>query len=84
MTIVEVDRKPILGSTVRAGTRQASIAIDAALISTHQKPDSMAVVGLITALEDRFGIALDDDDISGETFSTVGALTALVEEKLAL
>ena len=58
MTIVNVDRKPILGSTVRAGTRQASI-IDAALISTHQEPDSMAVVGAIIAPQEPEGIALE-------------------------
>lgn len=58
MTIVNVDRKPILGSTVRAGTRQASI-IDAALISTHQEPASMAVVGAIIAPQEPEGIALE-------------------------
>ena len=59
MTIVNVDRKPILGSTVRAGTRQASIAIDATLISTHQEPDSTAVVGTIIAPQEPEGIALE-------------------------
>lgn len=43
--------------------------------------DSMAVVSLITALEDSFGIVIDDD-IEGETFATIGSLTDFVTEKL--
>lgn len=45
--------------------------------------DSMAVATLLTEIEDRFGIVIDDDDVDGETFETFGALTIFVEEKLA-
>lgn len=45
--------------------------------------DSMAVVSIITALEDRFGFAVDDDEIDAETFETVGSLTSFVERKLS-
>lgn len=41
--------------------------------------DSMAVVALLTTLEDRLGIAFDDADIDGSAFATVGSLCALVE-----
>lgn len=44
--------------------------------------DSMAVVSLITELETRFGITVDDDDIDGATFETVGSLTDFVSGKL--
>lgn len=44
--------------------------------------DSMAVVNLITALEDRFGFAVDDDEIDASIFETVGSLVAFVEGKL--
>ena len=43
----------------------------------------MAVVNVITALEDHFGITVDDDEISAQTFETVGTLTDFVEQKLA-
>jgi acyl carrier protein len=43
----------------------------------------MAVVGVIAALEDRFGIAIDDDDISASTFETVGSLADFVAQKSA-
>ena len=42
----------------------------------------MAVVSVITALENRLGITVDDDDITGETFETLGNLTAFVESKI--
>lgn len=45
--------------------------------------DSMAVVALLTALEDRFGFSVDDDEIEGATFATVGSLVDFVEQKLS-
>jgi acyl carrier protein len=43
----------------------------------------MAVVALITTLEERFGFTVDDDEIEGSTFATVASLTEFVEGKLA-
>lgn len=43
----------------------------------------MAVVTLITTLEDHFGLVVDDDDIDGMTFATIGSLTDFVSGKLA-
>jgi acyl carrier protein len=40
------------------------------------------VVGVITALEERLGIVVDDD-IDGSTFATVGSLEDYVAERLA-
>jgi acyl carrier protein len=44
--------------------------------------DSMAVVSVVTALEEFYGFAFDDDEIRGEAFETVGTLAALVQSKL--
>ena len=44
--------------------------------------DSMAVVMVITALEEKLGVSVDDDEISAETFETVGSLVNFVESKL--
>jgi acyl carrier protein len=43
--------------------------------------DSMAVVSLITTLEDRFGIVVADDDVDGGTFATVGTVVDFVAGK---
>lgn len=44
--------------------------------------DSLGVVELAVALENRFGIEVVDDDFSGEVFATIGTLTDLVTERL--
>lgn len=46
--------------------------------------DSMAVVALITTLEDRFGWTIHDDEIDGSTFATLGSLVDFVSQKNAL
>ncbi len=45
--------------------------------------DSMAVAGLLTELEDRLGIVIDDDDIDGDVLASFGALTAFARAKVA-
>ena len=42
--------------------------------------DSMAVVGLITAMEETFGIAVNDDDLNAELFETVGSVLSYVDQ----
>jgi len=43
--------------------------------------DSMAVVLVITSLEETLGVTVEDDEISAETFETIGSLVNFVEEK---
>jgi acyl carrier protein len=43
--------------------------------------DSMAIVELVVALEDRFGITIDEDEISGDVFETVATLASFVTEQ---
>lgn len=45
--------------------------------------DSMAVVSVITSLEERFDIIVDDDELDADVFATVGSLISFVEQKLA-
>ncbi|MCM8556998.1 phosphopantetheine-binding protein [Sphingomicrobium sediminis] len=45
--------------------------------------DSMAVAQFLTALEERLGILIEDDDVEAEDFLTYGRLTAFAE-RLAL
>lgn len=52
------------------------------LLGSVAELDSMAVVSILTALEERFGIAVDDDEVDGRTFASVGSLTRFVESKL--
>lgn len=52
------------------------------LLGSLPELDSMAVVAILTALEERLGITVDDDAIDGATFATVGSLVAFVREAL--
>jgi acyl carrier protein len=52
------------------------------LLGALPELDSMAVVSLITALEEYFGISVADDEIEAATFSTLGSLAEFVRQKL--
>ena len=54
-----------------------------ALLGALPELDSMAVVTLIGGLEDQFGITVEDDEIDGATFATVGTLVEFVKSKIA-
>ena len=43
--------------------------------------DSMAVAGLLTEVEDRLGIIIEDDEVDGEMLETYGALLTFVRAK---
>ena len=43
--------------------------------------DSMAVAGVLTEIEDRLGIMIDDDEVDGEMLETFGALTSFAAAK---
>lgn len=43
--------------------------------------DSMAVAGVLTELEDRLGIVIEDDEVDGEMLETFGALKAFAVGK---
>ena len=53
-----------------------------ALLGSIPELDSMAVVSILTALEEQFGIVVDDDDVDGATFASVGSLTHFVRSKI--
>ena len=73
----------LLDDTLNLGGRAVDFTQATPLLGAVPELDSMAVVTLITALEQRFGILVDDDDIDGATFATVGALADFVRSKLA-
>jgi acyl carrier protein len=62
--------------------RSASFSSGTHLRGAVPELDSMAVVSLIAGLEDRFGFVINEDDIDGDTFSTVGALVDFVSRQI--
>jgi acyl carrier protein len=71
----------VLRDTLQLGSRADQLTADSALLGSLPELDSMAVVSLLTALEERFGISVDDDEISAENFETLGSLTEFVKRK---
>ena len=62
--------------------RAARFRDDTPLLGSIPELDSMAVASVLTSLEERFGIAINDDEIDASTFSTVGSLVAFVGSKI--
>jgi acyl carrier protein len=56
---------------------------DTPLFGALPELDSMAVATLLTEMEDRLDILIEDDDIDGETFETFGTLVTFAEAKVA-
>ena len=73
----------ILDEVLSLNGRSAGFDRDTHLLGAIPELDSMAVVSLITSLEDQLGVSVDDDEIDGETFATVGSLSDFVAAKLA-
>ena len=61
--------------------RVAAFQSDTGLFGDLPELDSMAVAGLLTEIEDRLHITIDDDEVDGEMLETYGALLAFVERK---
>ncbi len=55
--------------------RSDSFDADTPLFGALPELDSMAVAGLLTEMEDRLGIIIDDDDVDGDLLATFGSLT---------
>lgn len=75
--------KTILADVLSLGAAKDALTAQSALLGSIPELDSMAVVNLITALEEHFGIIVDDDEIGASTFETLGSLSAFVQQKLA-
>ena len=59
----------------------AQMDADTELFGAIPELDSMAVAGLLTEMEDRLDIVIDDDDVDGELFATFGNLVAFAKAK---
>lgn len=60
----------------------AAMDDDTELFGALPELDSMAVAGLLTEMEDRLDIMIDDDDVDGDLFATLGSLVAFARAKV--
>jgi acyl carrier protein len=82
MSVVMQEIKEILGEVLQIGSKVNSFDATTALVGNVPEFDSMAVIGVITAIEERYGFTIGDDEIDGEIFETLGSLVSFVERKL--
>ena len=81
---------PLVEATVRATLadvlglspeRAAAFRDETPLFGALPELDSMAVAGVLTELEDRLGILIEDDEVDGAMLETFGALVAFAAGK---
>ena len=72
-----------LNEVLSLSDRTSAFNRDTPLLGSIPELDSMAVVSLISALEENLGISIDDDDLEGATFATVCSLVDFVSARLA-
>jgi len=85
MSRVAIDRalKSIIADVLGIEPEQAAaLAPDSGLFGHLPELDSMAVAGLLTEMEDRLDIVIEDDDVDGEMLETYGGLLAFAEAKI--
>ncbi len=61
--------------------RATALTATSGLFGALPELDSMAVAGLLTELEDRFDLTIDDDEVDGDMLGTYGDLLAFVRGK---
>lgn len=71
----------LLDDVLSLGGRGAGFTRETPLLGAVPEFDSMAVVSLITAIEEQLGIAIDDDDLDAQAFATVGTLADFVQAR---
>ena len=64
-----------------AADRAATFDENTPLFGALPELDSMAVATLLTELEDRLGITIDDDEVDVEMFETFGSLVRFAAGK---
>ena len=72
----------LIDSTLNLGGRGMSFDDATPLIGAVPELDSMGVVSLLTAFEDRLGFTVEDDEIDGSIFQTFGTLLEFVKGKV--
>lgn len=81
--VTEIARAVLADVLALPPATAAGLAADTPLFGALPELDSMAVAGLLTELEDRLHIIIDDDDVDGELFATFGSLVAFLRTKVA-
>lgn len=73
----------MLDQALQLGARSAGFSEQTRLLGDIPELDSMAVMTVLTELEEFFDIVVEDDEVSADTFATVGTLVDFIQDKTA-
>ena len=68
----------LLAEILGLGERRRTLTADTELFGALPELDSLSVLELATALEERYDVVFEDEDFTGEVFGTVGSLADFV------
>jgi acyl carrier protein len=68
----------MVASILQIGDRLDTLGPDAVLLGGIPEFDSMAVVSILTTIEESYGVTIDDDAVSAEAFETLGTLLEFI------
>lgn len=76
--------RTVLIESLELPHRPEDLRESTALFGSLPELDSFGVVQLVSSIEERFDIVVDDDEFGADIFETVGTLTEFVDAKLAV
>ena len=71
----------LVTQVLQVGSRAANFGAETPLLGGLPEFDSMAVVSILTAFEDEYGVVIEDDEVTAEIFATIGTLHAFLVGK---
>ncbi len=74
--------KSLVGEVLQIGDRLADMGENDVLLGGVPEFDSMAVVSVLTVIEENYGVMIDDDEVSAENFETFGSLLQFINSKV--
>lgn len=79
---IEKELLMLLDTTLGLRGKGLAFLPETRLLGALPEFDSMAIVNLVTGIEERFGVRIDDEEIEGRLFATVASLLAFVQHKV--
>ena len=76
------DVKRMLAEILQQEGLLSNFGADTPLLGHIAEFDSMALVTMLASMEERYDIAIDDDEVSAETFATVGTVAEFLQSKI--
>ena len=74
--------KAIIGEVLQITDRLDALGADGILLGGIPELDSMAIVSILTTIEERYGIIIDDDEMGADQFKTIRSLFEFVDAKV--